>query len=131
LGIFSDQSFSNNNLRVPSSKTFYNTVKGDAKFDVPEATLRAAIYIPPGFTWGKKQPIVMLPGTGATGGINYETNLGKLLSTTSFADPVYVNVPAFELSDAQVNAEYASYAIQYLYAMTNEKAPLSLGPEAR
>lgn len=114
-------SVSNQNPPVPSKKSFYNTVSGNARFSVPEPLLRAAIYIPPGFTYGKKQPVIMSPGTGATGGINFESNIGKLLSMTSFADPVYLNIPQNLLSDAQVNAEYVAYAIQYLYAVTNSK----------
>lgn len=114
-------SVSNKNVPVPSKKTFYNTVPGNARFSVSERLLRAAMYIPPGFTYGKKQPIIMSPGTGATGGINFESNIGKLLSTTSFADPVYLNIPQNLLSDAQLNAEYVAYAIQYLYSITNNK----------
>lgn len=114
-------SISNNNPPVPSKKAFYKGVAGNAPFSVPEAQLRAAIYIPPSFTYGKKQPVIMSPGTGATGGVNFESNIGKLLSTTSFADPVYLNIPQNLLSDAQVNAEYVAYAIQYLYTMTNNK----------
>lgn len=100
---------------------FYNRVKGDAPFSVPEAQLRSAIYIPPGFTKGKKQPILMSPGTGATGGINFETNIGKLLSAGSIADPVYLNIPGALLSDAQISAQYVSYALQYLYHYTGKK----------
>jgi hypothetical protein len=113
-------SVSNNNPSVPLLKKFYNVVSGDAPFSVPETNLRAAMYIPPEFTWGKKQPIIMSPGTGVTGGINFESNIGKLLSTTSFADPVYLNIPQNLLSDAQIGAEYVSYAIQYLYASTSK-----------
>jgi hypothetical protein len=79
------------------------------------------MYIPSSFTWGAKQPILMSPGTGATGGINFESNIGKLLSGTSFADPVYLNIPNELLSDAQISAEYVSYALQYLYALTSKK----------
>jgi hypothetical protein len=96
-------------------------VPGNALFDIPEATLRAAIYIPPGFTWGAKQPVLMSPGTGATGVSSFSSNIGKLLSQENFADPVYLNIPQNLLNDAQNNAEYVSYALQYLYAMTSEK----------
>jgi len=66
----------------------------------------------------------MSPGTGATGYINFRTNIGKLLATTSFADPVYLNIPNNLLSDAQVNAEYVSYALQYIYALTSSKSAI-------
>ena len=114
-------SAANANPPVPFSKTFYNTVFGNAPFDIAESALRAAIYIPPGFTWGAKQPVLMSPGTGATGVETFSSNIGKLLSGTSFADPVYLNVPQNLLNDAQANAEYVAYALQYLYAMTSKK----------
>jgi hypothetical protein len=114
-------SYLNTNPPVPFLKTFYNTIQGNAPLDVPEPQLRAAMYIPPSFTWGKKQPVLMSPGTGTTGSINFQSNIGKLLSQESFADPVYLNIPNQLLSDAQVSAEYVSYALQYLYALTGQK----------
>jgi hypothetical protein len=63
----------------------------------------------------------MSPGTGTTGVQSFASNIGKLLSTTSFADPVYLNVPNNLLDDAQSNAEYVAYALQYLHAMTRKK----------
>ncbi|EDN92679.1 hypothetical protein SS1G_08542 [Sclerotinia sclerotiorum 1980 UF-70] len=114
-------SVNNVNDAVSSNKTFYNTVKGDAPFSVNEETLRAAIYIPPSFTWGKKQPVIMLPGTGGYGYVTYASNIGKLLSATDYADPVYLSIPNAFTSDAQINAEYVAYALQYFYAMTSRK----------
>ncbi|KAE9371124.1 alpha/beta-hydrolase [Stipitochalara longipes BDJ] len=115
------QSSNNINPPVPFLKTFYNTVLGNAPFDIAESALRAAIYIPPGFTWGAKQPVLMSPGTGATGASSFSSNIGKLLAQESFADPVYLNIPQNLLNDAQSNAEYVAYALQYLYAMTSKK----------
>lgn len=109
------------NPRVPSGKAFYNKVDKDAPFSVDENTLRAAIYIPPGFTWGKKQPVVMSPGTGAYGYVNFASNIGKLLATTDYADPVYLNIPYALLYDAQISAEYVAYALQYFRVMTSKK----------
>lgn len=63
----------------------------------------------------------MSPGTGATGSINFQSNIGKLLSQEDYADPVYLNIPNNLLNDAQSNAEYVSYALQYLHVMTNQK----------
>ena len=113
---------SNSNPAVPLFKTFYNTIPGNAPFNVSEAQLRAAIYIPPGFTWGTKQPVLMSPGTGAYGYSTY--NIGKLLSGTSFADPVYLNITNALLSGVQVGVEYVSYVLQYLYASVINK-PIS------
>lgn len=115
-----DYPTSNNPVLTPD-KQFYNRVSGDAPFSVPEDQLRAAIYLPPSFTYGKKQPVIMSPGTGSTGFSAFTPNMGKLLAQTDFADPVYLNVPGYLLGDIQIHAEYASYAIQYLNAVTDRK----------
>ncbi|KAF4637733.1 hypothetical protein G7Y89_g334 [Cudoniella acicularis] len=68
---------------------------------------------------GSKQLVLMSPSTRATEGINFESNIGKLLSQASFAGPVYLNVPQNLLNDTQINTEYVAYALQYLKATTN------------
>jgi hypothetical protein len=76
----------------------------DPKFDVSEEQLRSAIEIPPSFTYGTKPPVVLVPGTASTGYTAYSGNFLKLLSNVSYADPVWLNVPQFMLSDSQTNA---------------------------
>lgn len=90
----------------------------DAPYSVPEADLRAAIYIPTHFTYGAKTPVLFVPGTGAYGGSNFVNNLRKLLTGQPYADPVWVNVPGAMLADAQINAEYVAYAINYISAVS-------------
>lgn len=95
----------------------------DAPYSVPESQLRAAIYIPPGFgTDKKKTPVLFVPGTGAYGGANFANNLRKLLTGSSFADPVWVNVPDAMFADAQINSEYIAYAINYISALQGSVA---------
>ena len=90
----------------------------DAPYSVPEAQLRAAIYIPPGFTYGKKTPVLFVPGTASYGGTNFANNLRKLLTGVPYADPVWLNVPNAMLEDAQDNSEYVAYAINYISAIS-------------
>ncbi|TQS36912.1 hypothetical protein Golomagni_02629 [Golovinomyces magnicellulatus] len=106
------------NPPVPADKSFY-TKEGNAPFSVPEELLRSAIQIPPTFSWGQKQPVLMCPGTGATGFETFSTTVGKLLATTDFADPVYLIIPGRLMDDVQINAEFVAYAIQYMNVMTN------------
>lgn len=106
------------NPPVPGDKSFY-TKEGNAPFSVPEELLRSAIQIPPTFSWGQKQPVLMCPGTGATGFETFSTTVGKLLATTDFADPVYLIIPGRLMDDVQINAEFVAYAIQYMNVMTN------------
>lgn len=112
-----------NNNNPEASATLYPKKQGtnDAPYSVPEAALRAAIYIPPGFTYGRKTPVLFVPGTATYGGTNFANNLRKLLTGQSFADPVWVNVPDAMLADAQVNSEYIAYAINYVSAVSQTK----------
>ena len=76
----------------------------DAPFTIPELALRGAIRIPLDFTFGKKPPVILVPGTGSTGFLTYAGNYLKLLRNVDYADPVYLNIPDFLLDDAQLNA---------------------------
>ncbi|KAK7972894.1 hypothetical protein PG996_007116 [Apiospora saccharicola] len=89
----------------------------DAPYSLPEAQLRAALYIPAGFTYGAKPPVIFVPGTGSYGGSVFAPNLRKLLTDVRYADLVWLNVPHAMLGDAQQNAEYIAYAIGYVYAI--------------
>jgi hypothetical protein len=82
--------------KVPSSS--------DPAYDVSEASLRGAIFIPSTFTFGQKPPVILFPGSGSTGYTAYTGNYIKLLSNVDYADPVWVNVPGYLVGDAQVNA---------------------------
>lgn len=62
--------------------------------------------------------MILFPGTGGTGYTTFAGNFIPLLSDVDWADPVWVNVPHFLLDDAQVNAEYAAYAINYIASLT-------------
>jgi hypothetical protein len=93
----------------------------DAPYSISEAKLRAAIYIPPNFTYGKKQPLIFLPGTGVRSGPSFASNMGKLFTNNPLADPVYVNVPKENLDDIQLAAEYAAYAVNYISAISGHR----------
>lgn len=92
--------------------------KCDAKYTQPESDLRSSIFIPDTFTYGKKPPVILFPGTGSTGFTAFQGNFIPLLSNVEWADPVWVNVPELLLGDAQVNAEYAAYALNYIASLT-------------
>lgn len=83
-----------------------------------EDDLRSAIYIPSTFTYGSVPPVILFPGTASTGYFTFKGNFIPLLTGSSYADPVWVNVPGYLLGDAQVNAEYAAYAINYIAGIT-------------
>jgi hypothetical protein len=87
-----------------TTEILYPAGAADAPFTISEMDLLAAIRIPLGFTFGKKPPVILVPGTGSTGYLTYAANYLKLLRDVDFADPVYLNVPHFLLDDAQLNS---------------------------
>ncbi|KAK1991284.1 alpha/beta-hydrolase [Colletotrichum falcatum] len=107
-------SISNNNVRNPALPIWPRKDAADAPYTLSEAQLRQAIFIPQGFTFGQKPPVVFVPGTGVYGGEAFGPNLLKLLSNVPYADPVWLNVPGALLGDAQTNSEYVAYAINYV-----------------
>jgi len=114
----------NINLRSPKTVVFPKKAKTDAPYTLSEAQLREVIYIPPTFTYGQKPPVILVPGTGNTGYQTFSNNFIPLLTGVSFADPVWLNIPNQLLMDAQVNAEYVAYAINYIAGITNKKVSL-------
>jgi hypothetical protein len=116
-------STSNDNPINPTTAIYPKKAAGDAPYSVDENSLRSAIYIPSTFAYGKsgKQTVLLVPGTSLPGGTSYANAFGKLLAVTSYADPVWINIPGYSLGDAQVNAEYVAYAINYLSDISGQK----------
>ncbi|KAI5370001.1 Putative alpha/Beta hydrolase [Septoria linicola] len=119
-----ENSFTNVNTRKPSIKVFPKADPKDAPFSLSEAALRAAIHIPSSFKYGARgapNPIILVPGTGATGYTTFVGNYIPLLQGSSIADPVWLNIPGFLLGDAQVHAEYIAYAVNYIHGISNKR----------
>jgi hypothetical protein len=104
----------NFNFREPIRPVYPKADPADAPYDLTEKQLREVIYIPLDFTYGRKPPVIFLPGTGALAGQNFAPNYGKLFKEQDVADPVYLNLPGENLADIQVAAEYTAYAINYI-----------------
>lgn len=109
-----ENSINNVNTQEPETAVYPQKSSDDAPYSLSEEALRAAIYIPSGFTYGSKPPTIFVPGTGSYGGINFASNLRKLLTGVNYADPVWLNIPGAMFADAQVNSEYIAYAINYI-----------------
>ncbi|CRG89801.1 hypothetical protein PISL3812_06840 [Talaromyces islandicus] len=122
LNSFANQSTinsqNNTNLRSPIVPVYPSKLLDDAPYSLDEHTLRSAIYIPESFTYGKKTPVILIPGTFIPAGITYHFSFSKLADFTGSLDPLWVNIPGASLGDAQVNAEYVAYAINYISGIT-------------
>ncbi|KAL2841856.1 hypothetical protein BJY01DRAFT_217081 [Aspergillus pseudoustus] len=114
-----DSKYSNNEPE-PSPVIYPQKHLDDVPFSVDETLLRSSIYIPSGFEYGQgnKTPILLVPGTGISGGSTYTNTIGKLLQGTTYADPVWLNIPGNSLGDIQMNSEYVAYAINYVSAIS-------------
>lgn len=96
----------NSNRRRPSPRAYPRANRRDARYRVSEWRLRAAIYIPSSFQYGRQgapQPAILVPGTGNTGYKTFVGNYIPLLQDSQIADPVWLNIPGYQLNDAQTN----------------------------
>jgi len=118
-------SYNNDNPAAPDT-IYPQKQPGDAPYAVPESQLRSALYIPAGFTYGQKRPILFVPGTGAFGGVNFISNLGKLLGNDGRFDPVYLNIPGAQYNDTQINSEYIAYGMNYIGSVTGNQNDLAV-----
>ncbi|ENH64977.1 Lipase B [Fusarium oxysporum f. sp. cubense race 1] len=123
-GLGSVENGNNNQNPDPPKSVFPRAASCDAPYTVSENKLRSAIYIPDTFTYGKKLPVILFPGTGSTGYTAFRGSFIPLLTGVDWADPVWVNVPELLLGDAQVNAEYAAYALNYIASLSKRSVAI-------
>jgi len=123
-GQFTGQNSISNSNPDPPTPVYPKRASCDAPYTVSEASLRGAIYIPPTFTKGQKPPVILFPGTGNTGFQTFAGNFIKQLTNVPWADPVWVNVPNQLVDDAQKNAQYAAYALNYIASLTGKNVTI-------
>ncbi|PHH84221.1 hypothetical protein CDD83_2298 [Cordyceps sp. RAO-2017] len=123
-GLFSEDSRSNHSNPDPPTPVYPKVDDCDAPYSSSESDLRSAIFIPSGFSYGIKPPVVLFPGTASTGYASFIGSFIPLLSGSEWADPVWVNVPDMLVEDAQVNAEYAAYALNYIASLTRRNVSM-------
>jgi len=114
----------NVNTKNPSITVYPQASASDAPYDLTEAQLREVIYIPDTFQYGAPgapQPVILVPGTGDTGYTTFAGNYIPVLQGSTIGDPVWLNIPGYLLDDAQTNAEYVAYAINYIYGISNQR----------
>lgn len=117
----SDLNSIQNENRPPRNSDIYpSKAAEDAPYSVAEDKLRAAIHIPRSFSYGKngKKPLILIPGTAIPAGTTFYFNFAQFGDAVPNADIVWVNIPRASLDDAQVNAEYVAYAINYVSSIS-------------
>ena len=121
-GYFDSQLNSLQNSNPVLYQAIYSKKADDAPYSIPEKTLRAAIYIPANFSFGRdgKIPVLLVPGTAVPAWTTYYFSFSKL-GDSAAVDVVWVNIPQAFLSNAQVNAEYVACAINYISALCADK----------
>lgn len=108
----------------PPKSIYPKAASCDAPYTVSEDKLRSAIYIPDTFTYGERLPVILFPGTGSTGWTAFRGSFIPLLTGVDWADPVWVNMPRLLFGDAQINAEYAAYAINYIASLSKRSVAI-------
>ncbi|KAJ5127402.1 lipase B [Penicillium atrosanguineum] len=122
LNGYTDSKLNSLDNRHPAPKdAIYPKSKRDAPYSLSEGTLRSAIHIPKTFGYGRngKTPVILIPGTAIPSGTTWYYTFSKLGNSTD-ADVVWVNLPRASLNDAQVNAEYVAYAINYISSVCSK-----------
>jgi hypothetical protein len=64
--------------------------------------------------------VILVPGTAVPAGTAYYSDFDKLRATIP-VEAVWVNLPRASLSDAQVDAEYVAFAINYTATRTGQR----------
>ncbi|CVK86017.1 related to lipase B precursor [Fusarium mangiferae] len=123
-GLGSVENGSDNQNPDPPKSIYPKAASCDAPYTVSEDKLRSAIYIPDTFTYGEKLPVILFPGTGSTGWTAFRGSFIPLLTGVDWADPVWVNVPRLLFGDAQINAEYAAYALNYIASLSKRSVAI-------
>jgi triacylglycerol lipase len=95
--------------------------EADPAYDVPTASLEAAIACPAGLAHGR--PVLLVHGTGSTGEESWSHSYAKVLPALGF-DPCWVTMPGRTEGDIQVSSEYVAYAIGWVHAHAH--APLAV-----
>ncbi|KAL6234437.1 hypothetical protein BDW75DRAFT_241154 [Aspergillus navahoensis] len=97
----------------------------DALYSAKEDDPRAAVYGPELFQYGKngKKSAILVLGNVVSTLASWQAD------SVPEADVVWANIPGASLADAQVNAEYVTYAINYISAVSDSNvAVLSWSP---
>jgi hypothetical protein len=126
LNGYTDSELNSLDNRNPAPENeIYPKSSEDAPYSVSEEALRSAIHIPETFGHGRngKPPVILIPGTAVPAGTTWYYTFSKLGNSTD-ADVVWVNLPRASLNDAQVNAEYVAYAINYISSLCGKPTAL-------
>ncbi len=96
--------------------------------------LAAALHCPSKFTHDRRQPVLLVHGTGTDSDLSWSWNYERALPAAGF-DTCAVDLPKRSYGDIQVAAEYVVYAVRRIYKRSGREVDVighSQGPmEAR
>lgn len=92
----------------------------DPAYDVARSTLAGALDCPAQFTHPKREPVLLVHGTGLTAQESWSWNNAKLLPAAGL-DVCMVTLPHRAMTDIQVSAEYVAFAVDTIAARTRHQ----------
>jgi hypothetical protein len=87
---------------------------------VPRERLRSAVSCTPNVAGARRDPILLVAGTGHTPRSNFSWNYMRALDTAR-RPWCAVTVPGNSMGDIQVAAEYVVYALRHVHALSGRK----------
>lgn len=87
---------------------------------VPQSQLAAALSCPQSLHHAKRNPVLLVPGTGLTGPESWGWNYAQSLPAAGFPVCV-VTLPDFTLGDATVASQYVVFAIRSMFLQSGRQ----------
>jgi triacylglycerol lipase len=92
----------------------------DPSYDVSRHLLAAALSCPSEFLHHRREPVLLVHGTGLTPAESWAWNYEKLLPAAGF-DVCTVALPDRAMTDIQRSAEYVAFAVQTIKRLTHRR----------
>jgi triacylglycerol lipase len=94
--------------------------RGDPRLDVSPRALRASLQCPAHFAHPRRNPVLLVHGTGLNAAESWDWNYELALPRAGY-DWCAVTLPERALGDIQVSSEYVVHAIKRIHALTHRK----------
>src|SRR5438270_3664944 len=103
----------------PAAAARSSLPRHDPAYDVPRAALQAALRCPAHLR-SRREPVLLVHGTGLTPEESWSWNYAKLLPAAGY-DVCTVALPNRAMTDIQVSAEYVAFAVDAIAAKARHR----------